>query len=658
MRLRAAIVSAVFVAGCQCNPLGVDTSRFACGTDDDCISGYECRDVGAGRECVRVGSSTGGGGGSSDSGTGGGGATGGGGGGGGVVDAGLAEKLGFANAPQIVTLATCSAPLTVEALDSSDAAVPVNVDTQLTISFDAGADAGVVAFFTAANCTGSPTNVLTLGAGTSSTSFFAQVEGAGVVDVTVSSTSLGSTSQPLTVVTPPNSLVFTSSVPNPVRGGTCVPMTAEARADGVASAVAMNTTVALSVLPGGTVTFFSDSSCTQAITSTTIAARASLTTFFMKVLSAGMNTVSATAPFGMANVNVNVTAMVRRGFCDFGTSQPLSDGGTQAATFVSCTLNPGVGNIGSTILITQATSTINAGENGAGLVRCRLASNTSLQCSRRHDADPAQLHWQLAEIPNGLRTQRFSTNGTCGPTFTLNPAVDPSKSFVLKSAIEPSTTFDDEEIPVVQLESSTLVSVAPATCNSLEVQVVEWDGIDVERRFFDGGMDDGGLTRTVMLPGAGNGTRALLTQSGSLQDSMRPVCSSLVRGAMPAPNQVELTRGAGDAGCPATALDFLYLERINFNSKARSDEYTVTFAPGQLTKPVSIAPVDMSRTLVISSSQTAGGQGSGETDDPTQPNDGEGAARFVLQNATTVQVTRAQANSTAVFTFYVVELNP
>jgi hypothetical protein len=649
VKLRSLVIaSAVLVAGCQCNPLGVDTTRFACGTDDDCIAGYECRDVGAGRECVRSGSAGDAGGGGQDAGR----------DAGGDPDAGNPEQLAFTNAPVTVSLGTCSGALTIETRDALALAAPVPADTPLTITFDAGADAGVVAFYAAVNCQGSPTNVLTLPAGTSSASFFAQVAGAGVVDVTVSSAAYGQVSQPLTVVKPPNSLVFTSSVPNPVRGGTCVPMTAEARADGVASPVAANTPVALSVLPAGTVTFFSDSSCTQAITSTTIAANASLTTFFMKVLTAGMNAVSATAPFGMANVNLNVTAIVRRGSCDFGTSQPLADGGTQGATFVSCTLNPGVGNIGSTFLITQATSTITAGENGAGLVRCRLASNTSLQCSRRHDADSAQVHWQLVEIPSGLRTQRFSTSGTCGPTFTLNPAVDPAKSFVLKSAIEPSTTFDDEETPVVRLDSPTLVSVAPATCNSLEVQVVEWDGIDVERRAFDGGLDDGGLSRTVMLPGAGNGTRALLSQSGSTQDSMRSVCASLVRGALPAPNQVELTRAAGDAGCNAQAVDYLYFERLNFNNKARADEYTVTLAPGQASRPVSISPVDMSRTVVFASSQTAGGQGAGETDDGSQPNDAEGVARFVLQNATTVQVTRAESTSTAVFTFYVVELNP
>lgn len=639
-------------AGCQCTSLGVDTTRFACGTNDDCIAGFECRDVGSGKECVRLGGDAGPGGGSGG-GTGGG--VGGGSGGGGV----LASKLGFSSAPQTVLAATCSAALSVQTLDALDVPTNVNSDTPLTITFDAGVDAGVVAFFSAAGCVGSPTTIVTVPAGSSTTSFFARVDGPGLVDVTVSDSPLGTASQVLTVVTPPDSLAFTSMVPNPVRGGTCLPMTLEARAGGVAAPVAMNTMVALTVMPMGNVQFFSDSSCNQSIVTTTIAANTSLTSFFIKVLTGGAGTVTATAPFATANLNVNVTPMVRRGSCDFGTSQPLSDGGTQSATFVQCNVSPAITNLGATMLLTQATSTITAGENGTGLVRCRMGSNTSLQCVRRHDADPTQLHYQLVEIPTGLRTQRLQNTAGCGPTFTLNPAVDPTKTFILKSSVEPVGTFDDEETPVVELSSPTLVSVSPATCNSIEIQVIEWDGVTVERQAFDGGLPDGGLTRTVnMLPNGGT-SRAVISQSGTTEDSNRQVCGTLVRASVQNPTQVDFSRAVGDGGCVAPELERLYFERIAFGNKAKVDEYTTTLVPGRASIPVSLnAPVDMSRTIVFASSQSAGGQGSGETDEGSTGNAGTGSARFVLLNATTVQVTRADSSSTAVFTFYVAELNP
>ena len=170
--MRALIVSVavVVVAGCQCPTLGVDTTRFACGTDADCVTGFECRDVGSGKECVRSGGAdagAGGGGGNTGGGTtGGGGSTGGGG-----VDAGRPEKLAFSSAPQTVSVSTCSAALTVQTLDALDVASNVTTDTSLSITFDAGVDAGVVAFFNSAGCTGSPTTVLTVSAGSNSTSF-------------------------------------------------------------------------------------------------------------------------------------------------------------------------------------------------------------------------------------------------------------------------------------------------------------------------------------------------------------------------------------------------------------------------------------------------------------------------------------------------------
>ncbi|MBM4779474.1 MAG: hypothetical protein GQE15_17340 [Archangiaceae bacterium] len=51
LRALALLLSASFV-GCQCGPLGLDQKRFACTSDDDCLDGFVCRDVGSGRECV------------------------------------------------------------------------------------------------------------------------------------------------------------------------------------------------------------------------------------------------------------------------------------------------------------------------------------------------------------------------------------------------------------------------------------------------------------------------------------------------------------------------------------------------------------------------------------------------------------------------------
>jgi len=86
--------------------------------------------------------------------------------------------------------------------------------------------------------------------------------------------------------------------------------------------------------------------------------------------------------------------------------------------------------------------------------------------------------------------------------------------------------------------------------------------------------------------------------------------------------------------------------------------YSVTFAPGEREKLVSISPVDTTRSLVMTSSQSAGGQGAGETDYPGSDKHGEGVARFNLESATQVRVTRPESSASARFTFYVIELTP
>jgi len=97
------LLGAWVLSSCECSPLHVDQKRFACVADEDCIAGFVCRDVGAGRECVSLDAGGGaGGGGGADGGAGGGaggggdadGGAGGGAGGGGDADGGAGGGAG------------------------------------------------------------------------------------------------------------------------------------------------------------------------------------------------------------------------------------------------------------------------------------------------------------------------------------------------------------------------------------------------------------------------------------------------------------------------------------------------------------------------------------------------------------------------------------
>ena len=105
-------------------------------------------------------------------------------------------------------------------------------------------------------------------------------------------------------------------------------------------------------------------------------------------------------------------------------------------------------------------------------------------------------------------------------------------------------------------------------------------------------------------------------------------------------------------------MESVHYERIDFGSRGVVREYTTIFPPGTTSIPVTITPVDTTRTIVFASSQIAAGQGAGETDHDGVSLFTEAAFQLVLTGGSTVTVTRAQSSSTAIVTFYVAELVP
>jgi hypothetical protein len=291
-------------------------------------------------------------------------------------------------------------------------------------------------------------------------------------------------------------------------------------------------------------------------------------------------------------------------------------------------------------------------------VRCRITTTAQVQCVRRQDQDPAQVLIQLAEVPLGVFVQR-ATNSTGCTVAPLATPVDLGKSFILKAVAQPQVNFDDEESQRIALTSPTTVSVTTALCGGLDVQVVQWDGVSVLRGDLPGvGLSAGQSSITVSGLTASSPRTLVLSQSGTTANTNRPVCNTLLRAAVASPTSLGFSRANGDAGCGLTNLELVHYERLDFNNEANVSAYSVTFAPGEREKSVSISPVDTTRSLVMTSSQSAGGQGAGETDYPGSDKHGEGVARFNLESATQVRVTRPESSASARFTFYVVELTP
>ena len=295
-------------AGCSCEPFG--ESRFVCATQADCAEGFECSDVGGGLECVRAGTGTDAGNvdageegdagdadagadadaGDQDAGEDAGMDTDAG------ADAGLdagtdagvdagadagidagadggapATALRFATAPQTVLSGGCTAVVVMETVNAGGTATPVSATTAVTLS---GSPNGV-SFFTTSTCGGTAITSVTIAANASSATFYASGSPARTYTLVANSPPLTGASQALVVANPPTSLVFTTTPPNPVRGGTCVPATVEARRGATATPVVSTTSLGLTVVPSGAARFFSDAACTTSATTASMLAGAS-----------------------------------------------------------------------------------------------------------------------------------------------------------------------------------------------------------------------------------------------------------------------------------------------------------------------------------------------------------------------------------------------
>lgn len=725
----ALVASLALIPACGCGPLGVGSTRFACTTDDDCIEGFVCADLGAGLECVKPEqvlpvSDAGFDAGTPDAGTPDAGEEDAGTDAGeedagfdagavdagdddagvdageddagtpdagepdagqpdagfdagfdagldagfdaGAVDAGPpATRLAITTPAQTAATGNCSQVFLIETRDLTMMTTPVLNAT--TVGLDAGSP--LVSFYSASNCGGAPTTTVTVPAMQSLTTFYARGADAGAFNITASATGFTSSSQIFTVMNPPTSLVFTTTPPSAMRAGTCLTATVEARRGTVATPVTSNTMVTLAPVTAGAVRFYSDSACANSITSVLMATNDTTAVFFMKPLTGGMQTINANAPFGTASQVLNVTSVVRRGTCVMNPATFLSDGGVNNSLTNTCTISPALTSMAAAVLFTQTTRLSDGGTGvpdggliatdggvGAYEARCRISTTAAIACTRAQDNAAAEIHYQVAELPSGFTGQRQNLTG-CPTVTSFTTAITPSQSFVLKTSQSDSINFDDDDTLIGELLNTTQVGLSPNACTGADVQLLTWSGLTVTRARVDGGFPDGVGTLTLSgLPVISNG--AVLVSPATTLDAQRSVCSAMVRASAPSTSSLTFTRGVGDAGCTLTAMESLFYERIDFGSRAVVRQYTTTFMPGQFVRPVAVTSVDTTRTVVFSSTQLVGGQGTGETDESGTSAWLEAGFQLVLTSATNVNVIRTSANASASVTFYVAELVP
>lgn len=572
-----------------------------------------------------------------------------------------ASRLAFASAPQSIGTGICSAPVIVETRNALG--VTTNVVSNTIVSFNSTSGPSTV--YLGPNCLGVPVTMGVIPAGQSQVRFSIRTSNPINATLTATSLPLASASQSLIVFQLPTQLTFTASVTPPLRAGSCFAASVEARGPmGVPLPVQSPTLVALtSSIANGTL-FFADPTCTVLMTGTSISLGSSSATVYVKPLSGVPQVLSATASFGTGTLAISPVPIVRRGDC------------TVQGSLEQCPIDMNsIGQVipatpGRSFLITQS---IGDSRLGAALpldveARCRLQGN-DISCTRRGSGLPgltrdALTHFQVVELPTGLFVQAASS-GNCSGTITLQGMVDPTRTFVLKSVVGSGSSFDEDDSVAATLATPLAVTLSSSACEGYDVQVVQWDGVSVSRgQLSPMAIPIGSFMSSVVLPLSSTTSTIVLSQPSNDLMGSSPPCQVLGRAEVFSPNELRFFRGANRVTCVSTALPRIVWERIDFGTRARVWPHTVTMTTNTEVFSIPIMPVDPTRSFVITSSQQLGGQGSGETNGNSfsESTDSAVQTRLIVGTnpvvATAVEVVRQASTSTAIITFYVVQIEP
>lgn len=580
-----------------------------------------------------------------------------------TIVAGPPTVLGFTPGSQTITAGVCSSA-TVQTEDAygnvspATALVTINLTAAPSTSFG---------FYSSMTC-GTAITSTTLAAGTSSRTV--QIRGtlAGVVTITASATGFTSGTQAVTVAgATPSSLVFTTTAQTKLAGACSGTATVQARdIYGNAANVGANTAVTLSVVPAGGLTFFSNSTCTTQVASVTMAIGTSTASFFFKGTTAGSMAAAAATSFGSANQTEIILANVQTGTCAV----------PNGTTGVTCMISPALLDTTKTMLFFQTSSYDNTAQSSN--VRCRLTSTTALVCDRSGTgtagfSGQVDVSWQTVELASGITVQHLST--TCGATtpFTvpITPVASTADTFLLGSGLRTGADQSGDDFYTLDLPGNAGVEYEfdPSNPCTLDwagaVQVVEIPGIAVTRGV-TAPITGTGLTLTGLPPVNLASTVLLIDvtfDNLTVADYGPAICARMFRAEMTAPDTITLTRGNGstDPACSTAPVHAISWQRIDFGTRARVQAVDAAMSFGFASATATIAAVDLSRSMALSSGQAIGGQGGGETDFSGDDILGVATAQHLLPTSTSLRLTRNATSSTlgaGTWSAYVIEWVP
>lgn len=214
------------------------------------------------------------------------------------VGANTASRLVFTSQPETLNIDTCSAAMTFVTQDLNGNATPLSADKTFNLTTAAGAQ-----LYSDSGCT-SAIPTLTLSSGTGSGSFFFKSTRSGGVPVDIGAAGF-TTGTIVHFVNPgpATQLAFTSASQSLLANDCSAPVVIESR-DGYANPSPVSGNVVLN-LSAPNVTFYSNSTCTNVITSSTIPDTGTSTSFYFKTTVAGTFTLTAASGGALGTITQN-----------------------------------------------------------------------------------------------------------------------------------------------------------------------------------------------------------------------------------------------------------------------------------------------------------------------------------------------------------------
>ena len=385
------------------------------------------------------------------------------------------NHLVFTTGAQTVTAGACSAVATVQSQDPNNNVSPVSAAT--TVSLSAAPAAGFT-FYSNSTCTTAVGSV-TIAMNASSANLYFRGNGAGSVTVTASAAGLTAATQVETVnPAAPNHLVFATGAQTVTAGACSAVATVQSQdPNNNVSPVSAATTVSLSAAPATGFTFYSNSTCTTAVGSVTIAMNASSANLYFRGTAAGGVTVTASAAGLTAATQVETVNPAAPNHLVFTTgAQTVTAGACSAvATVQSQDSNNNVSPVSAatTVSLSAAPSagfTFYAGAGcGGGAVTSIViaASASSANFSFRANLSGSVT---VTASATGLTAATQVETANPGPTdhFTWNLISSPQARGIAFAVVVRAFDFYGNATPSFSGTASLSATPAPAavTCTS------------------------------------------------------------------------------------------------------------------------------------------------------------------------------------------------